>query len=144
MENLHTELDGRVRKLSLPVIEGRPGPDAPLLKRLALPQGELAQFWDGQQGIHYLAMMELKAGVVRGNHYHRRKREWVYVICGEVDLFVAEPGGGRRVCLKLGPGDLGLIEPEVVHAYKVLSPGYAVEFSPQPFDPADNCPEPLV
>jgi hypothetical protein len=44
-------LAGRVVKWSLPVISGRPGPDAPTLKRLLLPQGELAQVHDSEEGI---------------------------------------------------------------------------------------------
>jgi len=78
--------DGGVRKWSLPIITGAPATGAPLQKRLALPQGELAQIWDGHSGVRYLAVMELRTGALRGNHYHLRKHEWVYLISGELTL----------------------------------------------------------
>jgi quercetin dioxygenase-like cupin family protein len=137
-------LDGRVTKRTLAVIRGRPGPDAPLLKRLLLSQGELAQFWDGEEPVRYLAYMELSKGAVRGNHYHREKREFVYVIVGEVLLHVEDPSSGRRESVTLQAGDLGMIETGIAHAYQTVAPGHAIEFSPSHFNPEDTFPHSLL
>jgi mannose-6-phosphate isomerase-like protein (cupin superfamily) len=140
MSDDQTFLHGRVRKRSLPIIQGRPGADAPLLKRLLLDQGELAQFWDGEEPIHYLAFIELRAGAVRGNHYHNRKRELVYVISGEVLLTVQDPQSGARDSVTLRTGDTGMIETGIAHAYRTIEPGQAVEFSSARFDATDVVP----
>jgi hypothetical protein len=55
-------LNGKVLKRSLPELHLPLGPDAPVLKRLMLPQGELAQFYDAEEGIRYLAFIELRPG----------------------------------------------------------------------------------
>src|SRR5207244_7219783 len=68
-----TFLSGKVLRRSLPVVQPASGSGAPSLKRLLLPQGELAQFYDGEEPIRYLAYIELRPGVVRGNHYHKVK-----------------------------------------------------------------------
>jgi hypothetical protein len=71
-----TLLNGKVLKRSLPLLQLPLGPDAPALKRLLLPQGELAQFYDAEQGIRYMAFIKLLPGQVRGNHYHKVKKNW--------------------------------------------------------------------
>jgi mannose-6-phosphate isomerase-like protein (cupin superfamily) len=136
-------LQGRVVKRSLPVIEGRPDSGTPLLKRLMLAQGELAQVHDDAEGIRYLAVVELRAGCVRGNHYHKIKREYVYVIAGEALLAVEDPATRAREVVSLRAGDLAVIEAGMAHAMHTVSPGCALEFSPTRFNQADTFPFPL-
>jgi mannose-6-phosphate isomerase-like protein (cupin superfamily) len=130
-------LGGRVLKRSLPALSAPAGPEAPALKRLLLPQGELAQICDGDEGIHYLASIELRSGTVRGNHYHRVKEEYLYIISGEVLLVVQDTDTQERATVPLQAGDLAFIQTRVAHALKVLQPGVGVEFSAVRFDPAD-------
>src|SRR5262245_6909085 len=99
-------LGGKVTKRTLPKIEGRPGPDAPRLKRLMLPQGELSQVYDAENGLRYLALVELRKDCVRGNHFHTVKEEGVYVISGLARLAVEDPGTKDRSELELRAGDL--------------------------------------
>src|SRR5258705_6781662 len=63
-------LSGKVTRQSLPILQPPTAPGSPVLKRLKLPQGELAQFYDGEPGIQYIAYIELLPGNPRGNHYH--------------------------------------------------------------------------
>lgn len=133
-----TYFDGRVTHWILPTYHQPTGPEAPLLKRLLLPQGELAQFYDGDDAIHYMALIELKAGGVRGNHYHHRKIEYVYVISGSLDLALQEIPIGRTETVSLKPGQLVRIQTEIAHALKTTEPGLAVEFSPARFDASDT------
>src|SRR3954463_271765 len=83
-------LGGKVRKQALPVVQPSSVPQSRILKRLMLPQGELAQFYDGDEGIRYIAQIELQAGSIRGNHYHKIKEEWIYMMSGEVMLLVED------------------------------------------------------
>jgi hypothetical protein len=130
-------LNGKVLKRSLPLLQLPLGPDAPVLKRLLLPQGELAQFYDADQGIRYLAFIELLPGQVRGNHYHQVKEELVYVIRGEVLLEVADIDSNARASVALRSGDLAVIRTRIAHALRAVAPGQAIEFSSSRFDLAD-------
>ena len=113
------------------------GPDMPVLKRLTLSQGGLAQFHDSDVPIHYIAALELVRGSVRGNHSHRIKEEHVYVMQGELELIVQEVESGERAQVRIRTGDLAIIEPGVAHAFRVIHEGTAIEFAPTRFDPSD-------
>jgi quercetin dioxygenase-like cupin family protein len=130
-------LDGQVRKWTLPVFEGAPSGDVERLKRLLLPQGELAQVYDGPEGIQYIAMAELRADAVRGNHYHKIKQEWLYIFAGAVRLSVAELNLRVRETLTLQAGDLVFIPAGIAHAIRTIHPGQALEFAQARFDAAD-------
>jgi quercetin dioxygenase-like cupin family protein len=136
-------LAGNVRKWSLPVISGRPGPDAPTLKRLFLPQGELAQVHDSDDGIRYMAVIEIRSGGVRGNHYHKVKEERIYVLRGELLVLAEDVQTNERASVRLQTGDLLLIETGIAHLLRTVEPGQAIEFSRARFDPADSFPFPL-
>lgn len=137
-------LGGRVRKQSLPVYDGPQGSEAPTLKRLMLPQGELAQIWTSEEGLRYLACIELKPGAVRGNHYHHKKVEWIYVLSGETEVVIEDPDSRERHSVSMVRGDLLLIEPGVAHATNPIRAGEALEFAPTTFDLADSVPYILV
>ena len=128
---------GKLRKQSLPVVE--PGEeDQPLLKRLPLVQGDLAQVHDSEEGMRFIAVLELKTGSVRGNHSHREKEESFYLVSGELELHAEDLESGEREVVMLAAGDLAVIRPGGAHALRVLQPGLAVEFAPQRYDPADT------
>src|SRR6476659_4130704 len=137
-----TLLQGKVKIWILPEVQ--PGVNEAGLKRLMLPQGELAQFYDEEEGVRYIASIELKAGTVRGNHYHKMKREYVYVLAGRLRLVVRELGTEKREESELEGGSLVFIEPGIVHALDVRESGVAVEFSANRFDAADTYREKLV
>src|SRR5438874_13447618 len=116
-------LGGKVIKRTLPAVQPSSTPDSRTLKRLMLPQGELAQFYDGDQGIRYIAQIELQAGSIRGNHYHKVKQEWVYLISGEVNLMVEDLESKAREAAVLQAGDLVFIKTGIVHALQVTKSG---------------------
>jgi hypothetical protein len=133
-------LGGKVVKLSLPVISGRPGPDAPALKRLLLPQGELAQIHDSDEGIRYLAVIEVRAGSVRGNHYHKVKEELIYLLQGKMLVLVHDIQTNARASVPLQMGDLLFIQTGIAHLLQTVEPGQAIEFSRARFNPTDIFP----
>ena len=130
-------LNGKVLKRSLPLIEPQNAAGSPTLKRLLLPQGELAQFFDGEDPVRYLAYIELRSGSARGNHFHKVKEEWIYMLSGEAVLWVedVETKAQEKVGLKVG--DLAFVKTGVAHAIHVLQTGQAIEFSSARFDPQD-------
>jgi hypothetical protein len=130
-------LNGKVRKQSVPILQLPLGPDAPDRRRLLLPQGELAQFHNADEGIRYIAFIELLPGQVRGNHYHKVKVELVYVIRGEVLLCVADVDSKAQASVGLRAGDLAVIQTGIAHALRTVEPGQAIEFSSTRFDRAD-------
>ena len=131
-------LGGKVSKQSLPVLPAPAGGEAAQLKRLLLPQGELAQFYDAAEPIRYMAWVEIRPGCARGNHYHKVKKEFLYVIQGELCLVVQDLEHGARDSVPLQRGDVAVIETGVAHAMRAAAPGQLIEFSPARFDPADT------
>lgn len=131
-------LSGRVLKRTLPVFDNPAIAGPSQLKRLLLPQGELAQFHDSDEPVRYIAFMELREGSVRGNHYHKIKNEIVYVIQGEVILLVGDIGSGARDSVPLAAGDLADIPAGIAHAMRTVKPGQAIEFSPARYDSTDT------
>ena len=142
--NLNTLLADKVQKWSLPVIEGTPPPEAPSLKRLLLPQGELAQVYDSEPGIRYIAFTELRPDRVRGNHYHDVKEEFVYILSGEALLVVEDTESKERASITLLTGDLVFIPTRIAHALRPIRAGQAIEFSSARFNPADVHRYPLI
>jgi len=133
-----TYLEGKVLKRSLPVFHHPPLVNATGPKRLLLQQGELAHFYDGQQGLRYVAFIELRQGAVRGNHWHNTKEEQIYVISGELLLVAQDRDSGSQVAVNLKSGDLATIAPGVAHALKTVQAGQAIEFATTQFDAADT------
>jgi mannose-6-phosphate isomerase-like protein (cupin superfamily) len=138
-----TFLSGKVVKRSLPVIQGKPSPGAPTVKRMMLPQGELVQFYDADEPIRYLAYTELREGSIRGNHYHKVKEELIYMIQGEMLLVVEDVTSGALDSVPLRAGDVAMIQPGVAHAWRTVKPGQAIEFSKSRFDASDSYNHPL-
>ncbi len=130
-------LNGKVVKKSLPSFRGPTDP-APVLKRLLLPQGELAQFYDSDEPIRYLAYIELREGGVRGNHYHEVKEEVIYVIQGELVLAVEDIDSRTRDSVPLTAGDLVSIPKRVAHALRTEKAGHAIELSTSRFRASDT------
>jgi len=67
-----------------------------------------------------------KAGVVRGNHYHKKWREWFGVVAGRLEVVLKDVGTGDQVKLILDAADekkyIRLeIGPGIAHAFRSLS-----------------------
>ncbi len=137
-------LGGKVFKHSLPVFRSSSGTNLPRLKRLLLPQGELAHFYDGPGGLNYVAFLELREGTLRANHYHKGKDEGLYMLSGELRLVLKDPTSGEQCSLSLEVGDIAIIQPGIAHALQTVRQGQAIEFSHARFDPADVYPFKLI
>ncbi|HOF04458.1 MAG TPA: hypothetical protein PLH54_02460 [Syntrophales bacterium] len=129
----------RVRIESLPV----GGPDA-AERRIFSEKGEMAQIVnrreDAFRQIVYWDIDSTRTGVDRGHHYHLRKTDRMYVLSGEVELLLEDPRTGARGLAVLRAGDRVEILPGVAHAVRSRVRSQVLEYSPDPYDPADTYP----
>ncbi len=123
---------------TLPVVVGPPPTPVTTGGRILLPAGEFTQVLNGETA-RFVALLEFKVGpgLSRGNHYHERKTESLYVVSGRLAARFADLDTGERFERELAAGDLVTVAPRLAHTYRALEPALAVELSPTPFDPAD-------
>lgn len=105
--------------------------------RLLVPTGELTTLADGKTPIMHLAYVELKAGVPRGNHFHKLRYEHFYLFAGELELIARDRSTAQTVRVTMRVGDLARVKPEVVHTFRPLVDGHGIEFAAEVFDGAD-------
>lgn len=81
-------------------------------------RGTLTQLvHDNWKQVNYITT---KAGVERGNHYHKENREAFYIIYGEFELIVEDIVTGVKETYKIKDGDFFMIEPFINHSFKYL------------------------
>ncbi|MCM8776547.1 MAG: hypothetical protein NC930_09420 [Candidatus Omnitrophica bacterium] len=79
-------------------------------------RGEIHNLFEGR--IEHIALITSKKGAVRGNHYHRRDYQYIYLVRGAFNSHsceVRDPQGTRQI-LKVRPGDLVDTPPLTAHA----------------------------
>jgi quercetin dioxygenase-like cupin family protein len=64
---------------------------------------------------NYATIIMQKKGVVRGNHYHKKTVQWIYLLRGRLKSFSRMPGGSIETAI-LEVGDLWKNEPFEEHA----------------------------
>jgi hypothetical protein len=114
------------------------------LGRIMMPSGELAQIANDVP-IRFIAYVEFAGlGIVRANHYHAVRVEWLYILSGRLvgrffDLDTAE-----SVDHDLEAGDLIMVKPRCAHGYRALEPTQTIEFADAPYDGGDTFPHLLL
>jgi dTDP-4-dehydrorhamnose 3,5-epimerase-like enzyme len=109
--------------------------------RIANGNGELAQIVNGA-AFRFLAYLEFKpqSTLLRGNHFHERKTETLYVLAGQLDGFYEDLDTGESAVYRLNAGDVVTIRPRCAHAYRPLKYTQAVEMSDETYDASDTHP----
>ena len=69
--------------------------------------------------IEYVTVISSKMGAIRGNHYHKKSVQYVYVLKGRMKIFSQMPGERIRTYI-LRPGDLACNPPMERHAITTL------------------------
>lgn len=128
--------NGRFVIKSLPRIEV-PAARTEVQARLFSPKGELAVMSEGAMDIRHLAYVELREGMLRGDHYHKLRQEYFYLISGNVTLHLQDVSTGERATTTINTGDLVHIKPGIAHALIPSEAGHAIEFAAEPFDLGD-------
>ena len=112
--------------------------------RISSPRGEMAVLADGTTPIRHLAYLELRPGMPRGNHYHKLRHEYFYLISGELTLHLADLDSGASASVQMSTGDLAYIGPGIAHVLKPGHAGQGVEFAAEVFDLTDVYPHALL
>lgn len=73
-----------------------------------------------KERIDYVTIITNKKGCIRGNHYHKKTFQWVYIIEGRMKFLTQMPGE-PVVATVLKKGDLMMTEPMERHAMVALT-----------------------
>jgi len=113
-------------------------------RRIVEARGELAQIGGGQ-AFQYLVYWDIQpvAEAFRGQHYHLKKEESMYILRGSVQVLFEDIDTKERKEHTLAEGARVIILPRLAHKFVPLEFVQVIEFSPQPFDRTDAYPYPL-
>jgi len=98
-------------------------------------KGELATLATTE--MNYIALVDFIVGKeARGNHYHNKKVEYIYICKGRVKVYLKNYNcDSQKVeVIEVKEGRLILIEPGISHAVEAVEDGFGIEFSPTKFD----------
>ncbi|MGZ8920903.1 MAG: cupin domain-containing protein [Limisphaerales bacterium] len=136
-------LGGRATVKSL-LVTDQPATRAEVCARILSPRGEMAVLTDGSTPLRHLSYLEFRQGMLRGNHYHKLRHEYCYLISGELTLTLADIGTGEKAVVQMRTGDLAYVTPGIAHALNPTATGHAVEYAAEPFDLADVFPHQIA
>ena len=104
-----------------------------------LIQGKYVPVPDGF-GLVYISQAN-SPGVIKGNHYHRRKTEWFSVIKGQAELYLKDRNSSGTMKVVMGDDDMKMVEvpPDVIHAFKNIGEEemMLLAYISEPFNPDD-------
>ena len=80
-------------------------------------------------------------GIVKANHYHKRKLEWYCVIKGKMKLVLKEMSTGKKEEMILSDDKLKILKigPNIAHGFKNIGNEmlFVLMYIDDPFDPND-------
>ena len=80
-------------------------------------------------------------GIVKANHYHKRKYEWYCVLKGKMNLALKDMKTGTKEEMIIEDKDLKIlkISPNIAHGFKNIGDGmlYLLMYIDEPFDSND-------
>lgn len=68
-----------------------------------------------------LNFIETKEGMIRGEHYHKKTQEMVYVIDGEIELTIQNILTNEKNTLTLQKDAMVIIDPYELHTFKTMT-----------------------
>lgn len=96
--------------------------DRPGVRRIGVDfedaRGTISDILDGEP-INSVTIITSRAGAVRGNHYHKESRQFVYVIEGSM-IYTMQRPGSEAMSFVVQPGDLVVSEPNERHAMRAV------------------------
>ncbi len=127
----------KVRLVSLPVMS----PPFPVSGGRGLsPAGEMAQIINGDP-MRLVTYIEFQAdSAPRGNHYHNKKIEVIYVIKGRLRVFFEDLDTHEHSQIEMKTGDIVYVQPRCAHVYVAQEYTQALELNEVPYDHADTIP----
>ncbi len=81
------------------------------------PRGAITNIFEGPIG--HVALITSKKGSVRGNHYHKKDHQYIYLVSGAFESHSCEAQNPeKKQVLKVRPGDIVDTPPLTAHAQK--------------------------
>lgn len=81
------------------------------------PRGAIANIFEGSIG--HVALITSKKDSVRGNHYHKKDHQYIYLVSGAFESHSCEvQNPQKKQVLKVRPGDIVDTPPLTAHAQK--------------------------
>jgi len=73
-----------------------------------------------KEDIKQIYVATIKPGYIRGNHYHLKRTEWLFIINGKAELYLEDLKTKEKICFKLSPKEHKVITifPKIAHAIK--------------------------
>ena len=81
--------------------------------------------------IEFVTMISSKAGSVRGNHYHKKTSQWVFMLSGKIRVCAKSEGSKLQENLII-KGDLILNKPYEQHAFEAIEDSKFLVFTSGP------------
>jgi len=94
------------------------------------PRGTITDILDNVD-LNSVTRITSKKGVARGNHFHKKTTQWLYLLEGKV-RYVSRRGKGKTRSAMMRPGDLACSPPHEAHAVITLEPSTFLVFSKGP------------
>lgn len=114
------------------------------LKKLADKRGWLIQCDYKEIGLnmeHFLVSFS-RLGAIRGNHYHKRKREWFSILQGKVKLYLEDVRTKEKKTYIISAKKLEFVEmePFIAHAVENIGKEEMIFFEliDEPFQPKNS------
>lgn len=93
-------------------------------------RGAIVDLLDGEE-VRHVGLITCQPDAVRGNHYHERQKQWLYVLDGSIDLYLED----LRECdpevrrVEMRAGALIYVPPRVAHAVVAREPSRLLDFN---------------
>lgn len=125
-------LNGKVSIQEVECLSSRDGFSLTSFSRLETSTAELT-FFPFEEPIHSITLVTFKVGdtpVIRGNHVHNQKDEYLYITAGRFKGKYIDLDTMESVTLDLKKGDLIHVLPNCSHAYMAQEDASFLEFTP--------------
>lgn len=108
-------------------------------KRLVQERGELVLVTDGPNFKHITYFtINPGPGYCRGAHYHKKKTEHFYIICGEIEVSLKDMETGQREKLVITTADKLTIYPNCAHIFLAVQYAQVIEYYDSVYDKEDE------
>ncbi|GGK75523.1 cupin domain-containing protein [Mangrovihabitans endophyticus] len=108
---------------------------------LAWKNDALAALFHNGEPMVFIAYLEFRNGVTRGNHWHRRQTQRMLVVSGALSCKLLLPDAPDDVLeLTLTQGEVLYCDAGVVHSYHAAQSATAIEYSAEPYEVDDMVP----
>lgn len=83
-----------------------------------------------KENINHVAIIKSKKGVKRGDHYHKKTTQYMYIVKGKLEYWYKKLNSKKAPRFKtLKPGDLVKTPPYEMHALKILTDNEFIVFT---------------